>query len=56
MEQQNLKQKDLAKYLGGRDKVSKILRGIQVKHAAFIRGCKNIIDKNVSLMFTKQIY
>src|SRR5438046_163741 len=25
MEQQNLKQKDLAKYLGGRDKVSKIL-------------------------------
>lgn len=25
MEQQNLKQKDLAKYLGGKDKVSKIL-------------------------------
>lgn len=44
MEQQNLKQKDLAKYLGGKDKVSKILNRKRKLTLEMIRNLNEFLN------------
>jgi HTH-type transcriptional regulator/antitoxin HigA len=44
MEQQNLKQKDLAQYLGGKDKVSKILNRKRKLTLEMIRNLNEFLN------------
>ncbi len=44
MEQQNLKQKDLAKYLGGKDKVSKVLNRKRKLTLEMIRNLNEFLN------------
>jgi HTH-type transcriptional regulator / antitoxin HigA len=44
MEQQNLKQKDLARYLGGKDKVSKILNRKRKLTLEMIRNLNEFLN------------
>lgn len=50
MEQQNLKQKDLAKYLGGKDKVSKILNRKRKLTLEMIRNLNEYLNIPLSAL------
>ena len=50
MEQQNLKQKDLAKYLGGKDKVSKILNRKRKLTLEMIRNLNEFLNIPLSAL------